>query len=103
MDDSNQLDVPPSFTALFTTEGGHRLTRPFAEVRARYELCEDLAQMLVEQASTTLFKTGVPESRVLETIHAGLSGGDSPVEPAEAAWVVKRLAELLDWKDGPSN
>ncbi len=100
MDDANQIEVPSSFSALFTTPGG-RLTGPFALVRQRYELCEDLAQMLTEQAATLQFKTGRPEADVLRTIEAGLGnpgdGTDAPVSAAEATWVATRLAELLGW------
>lgn len=98
MDDSNQIDVPPSFTALFASPSGYRLTEPMAVVRERYELCEDLAQTLTERAGATLFTSGRPEREVLEQIQLALSAAESPVQPAEAAWVVTRLAELLDWK-----
>lgn len=97
MDDPNQIEVPPSFLALFATPSGLRLTEPMATVRARYELCEDLAQMLTEQASTAQFKSGADESEVLQVMHAGLVADGSPVQPAEAGWVVRRLAELLGW------
>lgn len=97
MDDSNQIEVPPSFIALFASPYGHKLTEPMSVVRQRYELCEDLAQMLVDNASTAQFKTGGAEREVLRTILAGLSQPDSAVQPMEAGWVVTRLAELLDW------
>ena len=96
MDDSNQIEVPPSFCALFTSPAG-RLTEPIAVVRARYELCEDLAQMLVEQAGTLQFKTGKPEAEVLQGMQAGLTGDGAVVTATEASWVVRRLAELLGW------
>lgn len=97
MDDPNQIEVPPSFIALYASPSGHRLIEPIATVRRRYELCEDLAQMLTEQATTLQFKVGAPEREVLATIQAGLAAPDSPVQPAEAQWVVRRLAELLGW------
>jgi hypothetical protein len=97
MQDFNQIDVPPSFLALYTSPAGHRLTEPMSAIRDRYELCEDLAQALTDQASSTLFRSGEPEGRVLERIRTALSGPDSAVQPAEAGWVVTRLAELLDW------
>ncbi|MGE0331092.1 MAG: hypothetical protein AB7P37_10385 [Ramlibacter sp.] len=96
-DDNNQIEVPASFCALFATPAG-RLTEPVSMVRQRYELCEDLAQMLVEQAATLQFKTGRPEAQVLQTIEDGLTGGDAGVSAQESLWVGKRLAELLDWK-----
>ena len=98
MDDPNQIEVPPSFTALFTSPSGFRLTEPMSVVRARYELCEDMAQMLTEQAATAAFKTGAPEHEVLRQMEAALQAEGSPVQPKEAAWVVRRLAELLGWR-----
>ena len=99
MDDSNQIEVPASFCALFSTPAG-RLSEPVAVVRQRYELCEDLAQMLVDQAATLQFKTGRSEAEVLQTIEAGLTGGDAGIRGGEAAWVVTRMAELLGWTVG---
>jgi hypothetical protein len=87
MDDANQIQVPDSFLALFASRGGLRLTEPIAHVRARYELCEDLAQALTEQARLTQFQLGITEQYVLEKM----------LQPNEAQWVVRRLAELLDW------
>jgi hypothetical protein len=69
-----------------------------ATVRERYELCEDLAQLLTEQASVNLFKSGASEQEVMEKMQLALSAEGSPVQPPEASWVVRRLAELLDWK-----
>lgn len=101
MDDPNQIEVPPSFTALFTSPSGHRLTEPMAVVRQRYELCEDLAQMLSEQAATALFKSGGSESEVLGGIRAALAGADAGLAEAEAGWVVTRLAEIVGWEAPP--
>ena len=98
MDDSNQIDVPPSFVALFTNPSGHRLTEPMRIVRTRYELCEDMAQMLMEQAAAAHFKSGGSEAEVLRKMQAGLSAAESPVSAAEAQWVVTRIAELLGWE-----
>ena len=98
MDDPNQIEVPPSFTALFTTPSGHRLREPMAVVRQRYELCEDLAQMLSGQATTAQFKSGGSESEVLAGIREGLAGPDAGLAPAEATWVVTRLAEIVGWE-----
>lgn len=97
MDDPNQIEVPPSFLALFATPSGLRLTEPMGVVRARYELCEDLAQMLTEQAGAAQFKSGAGEDEVLQKMRLGLTAEGSPVQPAEAGWVVRRLAELLGW------
>jgi hypothetical protein len=98
MDDPNQIDVPPSFTQLFASPSGYRLTEPMSYVRERYELCEDLAQALTEQASALLFKSDAPQKEVLQKMQAGLSLDGSPVQPIEAVWIVTRLAELLGWE-----
>lgn len=97
MDDPNQIEVPPSFLALFSTPAGHRLTEPMSFVRARYELCEDLAQALTEQAAAAQFRTGEEEGVVLRKMQAALSVEGSALQPPEAQWVVRRLAELLGW------
>lgn len=100
--DDNQILVPDSFLALYAARGGLRLTEPMANVRERYELCEDLAQALTEQARLTQFQLGITESDVLEKMLQALLQEGSPVSPPQAPWVVRRLAELLDWPPLPS-
>ena len=51
MSDENQIEIPPSFTALFADRSGTRLRTPISEVRQRYEACEDLALALTEPAT----------------------------------------------------
>ena len=97
MDEYNQIEPPPSFVALFASPTGHRLLEPMSTVRQRYELCEDLAQALTEQAAINAFKSGGSEREVLEKMEAALATDGSPVTPKEACWVVTRLAELLGW------
>lgn len=96
-DDGSQIVVPPSFVALFVPPGRFKPTAPREEIAARHELCEDLAQMLVDHARTRHWELGVNEAEILRRMHAGLRGPDAPVSEAEAAWVVRRLAELLEW------
>lgn len=103
MEDPNQIEVPPSFSALFASPSGLRLLQPMSVVRQRYELCEDLAQMLTEQASVVMFKSGRSQRGVLQQMQAALTGPESVVDPAEAAWVVRRLAELLGWDAPPAD
>lgn len=97
MSDS-QFVIPPSFIQLFVPEGRTRPTESRETIAARYDLCEDMAQMLIETAREKHFTIGVAESDVLERIHAGLEADASLVSPAEALWVVRRLAELLGWE-----
>lgn len=97
MDDDNQIEVPPSFMALYTARGGHRLTEPIAHVRARYELCEDTAQTLAEAAAAAQFRSGGTPGEVLQGMQHALGDGSSSVQPPEAAWIVTRIAELLNW------
>lgn len=97
MHDDNQILVPPSFIALFS-DARARLMAPADEVRARYELCEDLACHLVEQAQLLYHGGARSEEGVLLGIHAGLSGPDAGVSEGEARWITLRLAELLDWR-----
>jgi len=96
MSDS-QIVIPPSFIALFVPEGKTRPTEPREIIAQRYDLCEDMAQMLVETAREKHFAVGVDESDVLERIRSGLMADPTPVSASEAHWIVRRLAELLAW------
>jgi len=100
-DDSYQIDIPPSFMALFIEPGRQKPNATRQVVAARYELCEDLASLLTETAKNMLFSLGISEQHVLERCHRGLTttGSESAVvSEAEAQWVIRRLAELLDWQ-----
>lgn len=97
MHDDNQIQVPPSFIAVYG-DARQRLREPVAVVRARYELCEDLACHLVEQAQMLYHRDAPSEEGVLLGIHAGLAAEGSIVSPGEARWIVLRLAELLEWR-----
>ncbi|PUA99534.1 hypothetical protein C8C99_4422 [Acidovorax sp. 107] len=96
MYDDNQIHVPPSFMAVYTDARG-RLTEKADGVRTRYELCEDLAGHLVEQAQTLYHLQAPSEAEILRRIHAGLCTAESGVPVAEATWITIRLAELLNW------
>ena len=93
----NQILVPPSFMAVYTDTRG-RLRESADVVRARYELCEDLAGHLVEQAQILYHVQAPSEKEILQRIHAGLCAPESAMAPGEAAWIVSRLAELLQWQ-----
>jgi len=97
MPDDNQTVIPRSFIDLFIPPGAHRPREPREVVAARYELCEDMAQMLTEHARIKLFELGVTEEDVLDRVRQGLLVPGSVVAQDEAGWVVCRLAELLDW------
>ncbi|WP_313074771.1 hypothetical protein [Melaminivora sp.] len=96
-EDDNQILIPPSFSALHC-DARQRLTASMAHVRERYELCEDLAGHLVEQAQLLYHREGASEAGVLAGIHAGLCAPGSGVDAAEARWITLRLAELLAWR-----
>ncbi|MDL9999106.1 hypothetical protein QTI24_10875 [Variovorax sp. J22P240] len=100
MSDDYQIDIPPSFFAVFT-DARQRLSEPIAVVRERYEVCEDLANHLVQHAQI-LHHVEVPsEDEILRRILAGLASPDAGVSAAEAQWIVRRLAELLGWACPP--
>ena len=94
--DENQVQVPESFIALFL-DARRRLTATRATIAARYELCEDLANLLTDHCSTVHFRDGVDEVTVLERCLQGLLSPPTTVDAAQAAWVVRRTAELLGW------
>lgn len=97
MQDGSQIYLPDSFIALYQGRH-HKLLAPLAEVATRYELCEDLAQMLVDQAQILYHQSAPSESAILKTMFMGLQGEGAVVTPPEARWVILRLSELLGWK-----
>jgi hypothetical protein len=97
MDDSSQIQIPASFIAMFTPAGKTRPAATHAHMAQRYELCEDMAQMLSETAAEQQFKTGAAPQALLEWMERSLRGEGAVLEDAEAHWVVLRIAELLHW------
>ena len=97
MSDESQIEIPPSFLALYVAPGRQKPSLPRDELAARYELCEDMAQMLTETARNMEFGLGITEAAVLARCQQGLRVEPTVVSEAESVWVVRRLAELLDW------
>lgn len=97
MSDEFQLYIPPSFMALFVPPGKIKPSIGQREMAARYELCEDMAQLLTEQATEQQFQLGITEDLALERCLQGLLATPEVVNEVEARWVVCRLAELLHW------
>jgi hypothetical protein len=99
MSDEYQIEIPASFMALFVLPGRQKPSLPRDELAARYELCEDMAQLLTETARNMEFSLGLAESDVLTRCLQGLRVEPAVVSDAESVWVVRRLAELLGWSD----
>lgn len=93
----HQLLVSPSFVALHTSPGRLKPDLSWPALLERYELCEDMAQMLTEHASQVLVRLGITEGDVLQRVLAGLLADEARLSEGEARWVVCRLAELLQW------
>jgi hypothetical protein len=103
MNDDSQIEIPPSFMALFVAPGQLKPREPLGVIAQRYELCEDLAQMLTDTARTQLWELHATEADVLERIGQGLAAGPLNLTPDEARWVLRRLAELLGWDWSPAD
>jgi hypothetical protein len=101
MSDGNQIYWPQSFMALYVPLGKIKPSIGQGEMAERYELCEDLANLLTEQAATLQFTLGITEELVLQQCEQGLLAEPSMVSALEARWVVCRLAELLNWPMPP--
>jgi hypothetical protein len=91
--------IPPSFIALFVEPGRVKPSATREHIYARYDLCEDLANLLTEQALNKLWELGITQADVLERMHQGLDSEDIGLTAAEAQWVVLRLAEILGWNN----
>ena len=88
---------------LYVKPHQYKPSLPRAELTQRYELCEDLANMLVDTVSTQQFQLGISEDDALEKCWLGLLQQPGLVNDAESFWVVCRLAELLGWPLPESN
>jgi hypothetical protein len=97
MTEEFQIHIPPSFMALYLPPGKVKPTLGLREMAGRYELCEDLANLLTEKAANMQFTLGITEELVLSQCELGLLTEPSVVTSVEARWVVCRLAELLNW------
>ena len=97
MTDEFQIHIPPSFMALFVPPGKIKPTLGQRDMAQRYELCEDLANLLTEKAANMQFTLGITEDLVLQQCEQGLLADPSVFSALEARWVVCRLAELLNW------
>lgn len=92
----DQTLIPPSFVALFVEPGRLKPREPRHVIAERHELCEDLAQSLLETARAWQHDLGITEGDVLERVLRGLAAPDSGFSADEAQWVVTRLKELLN-------
>ena len=72
VDDGNQTYIPTSFSAQYVPPGKIKPTIGLREMAQRYELCEDLAQLLTEQAANQQFQLGITEDLALERCLQGL-------------------------------
>ena len=96
MSEDNQIELPPSFIALFQSPSG-KLTASRADITERYGLCEDFAHLVTETAMSLFHQLHVTESDVLQRCYQGMLGDAAIVSAEEARWVVCRLAELCNW------
>lgn len=95
--DDHQIHLPESFVALYVPAGRVKPTLGRDDLLQRYELCEDMANLLTERAADLQFQLGITEAMALDQCEQGLLAEPAVVSPAEARWVVCRLAELLQW------
>jgi hypothetical protein len=56
-----------------------------------------MASLLTQTAQEMLHSLGIAESDVLQRVHRGLLTGGI-FNAAESEWVVRRLAELSQWR-----
>ena len=97
MNEESQTHIPPSFMALYVPAGKIKPLIGQREMATRYELCEDMAQLLTEQAASQQFQLGISEDLALGRCLQGLLATPEVLNEAESRWVVCRLAELLQW------
>lgn len=95
----SQIVVPDSFIQLFSRPGRLRPDASPEHIALRYEICDDMAAMLCDEAKDAQWRLGITEADVLDKTFDGLASGTVPLTEPEARWVTCRLAELLGWTD----
>jgi len=92
--DHNQTLVPESFLALHSRQG--RALGPRAQIEARHELCEDVA-LHAAAFLAARHHEGDDTGAALRRCHDGLRADAEAFAVEEAAWIVRRVAELQGW------
>lgn len=95
MSEDNQIVVPASFMALYVPPGKIKPNISRQLLIERYEFCEDLAQVLVEQAKTKQWELGISQDIVIERVAKGLLQATDLLSDAESQWLMTRLDELM--------
>lgn len=95
MYDHNQTFVADSFMALFVRSGRPTATR--GEVERRYEFAEDIALHVAGMSAMVAVVDKSEQMDALNRCRLGLLVEPAQVSEVEANWVVRRVAELLDW------
>jgi len=95
--EDSQILIPEAFTAIHSDPIRGKLTISREELAQRFELCEDMANLLSDSTAAQWFKTGLEKEEVLEQVRQGLLGENSVVSEPEAQWVVGRIGEVLGW------
>lgn len=97
MNPENQIEIPQSFVELYLRPGRSKPSESWQIVMERYNLCEDMANLLTNTAGQMLFELKVTESDVLDRCHRGLALTPGVFSTSECRWVTTRLAELMNW------
>lgn len=98
MSEDNQIEIPQSFIALFMEPGRSKPAATRFFIAQRYEMCEDMANLLTHTAQDMLHGLGLAEHDVLQRCYLGLTTDEAAFTVPEAQWVVRRLAELCAWE-----
>ncbi|MGA0609664.1 hypothetical protein [Caldimonas sp. KR1-144] len=88
--------MPDSFVELYQDER-QRLTIGKQALASLYEFSEDMANLLVEQCQTLHHRDGIDEDQILSRCFNGLVAAPTSLPAAQAQWIVRRTAELLQW------
>jgi hypothetical protein len=90
-----QIHIPASFVAIYTPSGRVRPEASRLWLEERYELCEDLSQLLANQVKDKVWQMGITESDALERVEHGLEHVDLELSDSECQWVMTRTKEVL--------
>lgn len=96
MTDERQIHIPASFIAIYTRASQPRPSASRLWLEQRHDLCEDLAQLLAEQAKNKVWQLGIDVTDALARIEQGLPEIALDLSALECTWVMTRVKEILD-------
>jgi hypothetical protein len=96
LSEDRQIYVPGSFIALYVPVGQIKPIKPREEIEAKYDYCEDLAQLLLQAMYDKMAELNLPIDIAFSRVSNVLADPNLNLSEVESTWVLSRLNELSE-------